>query len=141
MRTLHPLLRLVVDEPQVLAEHLAAYAGLLVEEGGQAIERSQRRYGRQALGGIAIIVGATLCGVALMLWAALPAATMPQPWLLLAVPALPLAVAAGLLVPRRGPDEPIAFERVRRQVAVDAELWRSLRRPEPPAAAPDGAPW
>jgi hypothetical protein len=138
---MHPLLRLVVDEPQVLAEHLAAYASLLVEEGGQAIERSQRRFGQQALGGIAIVVGATLCGVALMLWGALPSDAMPQPWLLLAVPALPLVVAAGLLAPRRGGNEPIAFERVRRQAIADAELWRSLRRPDPPTAPPEGAPW
>ena len=141
MRALHPLLRLAVDEPQLMAEHMAAYAGLVIEEGGQALERSQRRYARQALGGIALVVGGTLVGVALMLWAALPAASLPFPWVLVVVPALPLVAAAILLTPGPVHDEPPAFARLRRQAAADLGLWRAMRHHGPTDPQGDRPTW
>jgi hypothetical protein len=130
MRALHPLLRLAVDEPQLLAEHLAAYGALLAEEGAVAVARSQRRFARQALAGVALTVALTLAGVAGLLWAALPAASIGQPWLLCLVPTLPLLLAIALLWRGRAPDEPETFAGLRRQAAADLGLWRATARSE-----------
>lgn len=130
MRALHPLLRLAVDEPQLLAEHVAAYGALIVEEGAVAVARSQRRLACQALALAALVVGLTLAGVATLLWAALPAAAMVQPWLLWAVPAAPLLLALALLWGARDPAGPAPFAGLRRQAAADLGLWRASRREE-----------
>lgn len=128
MRTLHPLLRLAVDEPDLLAEHVAAYGALIAEEGAIALARSRRRIALQALAGAALAVALTLAGVGILLWAVLPLADMRQPWLLWLVPALPALLAAGLLWGTRDRADPGAFAGLRRQAAADLGLWRSARR-------------
>lgn len=130
MRTLHPLLRLAVDEPQLLAEHVAAYGALLVEEGAVAVARSQRRFARQALAGAALTVALMLAGVGLLLWATLPAADMRQPWLLWLLPALPAVLGLVLLWDARDAAGTVAFAGLRRQAAADLGLWRSTRPEE-----------
>ena len=121
---MHPLLALITSRPQLLADHAEAYGELVSAEmlRVSAAWKRQTLLNAAALAGLA--VSAALAGVALMLWAALPAATMPVPWLLIAVPLLPLAAATGCLVAARGHGEPEAFDNVRQHVKADLVMLR-----------------
>ena len=86
--------RLAVARPHLLAAHAAAYVALAQDEA--AAGKRQLRH-RAVLLGLCLgglLVGVTLLGMALMLWASLPPGTLAQQGLLLAVPAVPLLVAA-----------------------------------------------
>jgi hypothetical protein len=92
---LSALFELLVPRSDRLAAQLAGYGELVVEQAGLvAVQVRQRAW---LLGGLIIggAAGLGLAGMALLLAAALPVAQMPLPGLLLAVPALPLLVAAG----------------------------------------------
>lgn len=90
---LHPLVQLLAAKPHLMADHLAGYGRLI---GLQASEVLQAVRGSAALviaGVFCALVGTGLAGVALLLWGALPVQQMPMPWLLAAVPAVPLVGA------------------------------------------------
>ena len=90
---IHPLLRLVATQPQLLADHAEAYAGLIGEELGKTTTAWRQRVVLNAaalcLAGAAVVLG----GVALMLWAVLPEASLRLPWVLLATPVVPALLA------------------------------------------------
>jgi hypothetical protein len=90
---MHPLLELLLARPQLLADHALAYGELFTEEMAQALRAWQRWALWRAAAMCGLLLTAVLGGVALMLWAALPASGMPAPWLLLLTPMLPLASA------------------------------------------------
>ena len=121
----HPLFRLAAARPQLLAEHVAAYTELLAEELTSTAGLVKRRLMLQAVALAGAAVGTVLAGMALMLWAALPADSLRAPWFLVLTPALPWAialwagsvsgtVAAGDLLPT-----------FRRQLADDAAMLRA----------------
>ncbi len=121
---LHPLLRTLTAEPELLLEHAGGYLQLAGAE-AQALGQAWRR--RALLAActlLAALCGLLLAGVALLLWATTPPAQHQQPWLLVLVPALPLALAAlgtwRLL--RRPPIQ--AFALLRAQLAIDGQLLR-----------------
>lgn len=122
---IHPLLRLVATQPQLLADHAEAYAGLVGEEIGRTAASLKQRV---LLGAIALClvgVAAVLTGVALMLWAVIPTASMQAPWALIAAPAVPalIAVVCGL-IGRQGPTD--RFAELRQQVAADLVMLREV---------------
>jgi hypothetical protein len=125
----HPLFRLVAARPQLLAEHLAAYAELLAEALGSTASLVQRRLACQVVAVACAAVGTGLAGVAVMLWAALPAHSMREPWLLVVTPAVPWAIAVGAAAMSAAVVPGQWLASVRRQWAEDAEM---LRRAEPP---------
>lgn len=88
---LHPLLRLALARPDLLADHASAYAELAVVSAREALSEWQVR----VLGWALLAAGLLLClafgGVALMLYGAV--ASPPTPWLLWAVPLAPAALA------------------------------------------------
>jgi hypothetical protein len=89
------LFELLVPRSDRLAAQLAGYGELVVAQAELvALQLRQRAW---LLGGLIVggVAGLGLAGMALLLAAALPVAQMPLPGLLLAVPALPLLVAAG----------------------------------------------
>jgi hypothetical protein len=124
MLRLHPLLHLVVREPQLLVDHAAGYAEVAMVEAARAAAQWERRVAWQLAAGTALVVAVMLAGVGLMLWAALPPGSIARPGLVAAIPLLPLllAVAAGFRARRAGalPN----FERLRRQAASDLMLLR-----------------
>ena len=120
----HPVIRLLATKPDLLVDHLGAYAALV---GAQASQAQAALLGRAALlaaaaGGLALGLG--LGGVALLLLAVQPLDSMPLPWLLAAVPALPLLLAAGCWWALRQRPPAWAMDSLRAQWAADAALLR-----------------
>lgn len=123
---LQALLHLYATQPRWLAGHAEAYVDLATAEFGSACSDWKRRaiFGALALCGLG--VGAVLAGVALMLWAILPAAQILAPWALVTAPALPLAgaLACGLIARRDGADPNFAC--MRQQIRADLVLLREV---------------
>lgn len=125
---IHPLLRLVATQPQLLAEHAEAYAGLIGDEVGRVTSGWKRRIALKAvalcLAGVALVLG----GVAVMLWAAVPPATAQAPWALFAAPALPALVALLCLLGAREPASD-GLAALRAQLAADVAMLRKVTAP------------
>jgi hypothetical protein len=126
---IHPLLRLIATEPQILGDHVEAYAELV----GDEVRKTGSAWGLRIglyLAALALLgVGLVLTGVAVMLWAALPPVGIHEPWLLVAVPAASL-VAAGVcaILARRNPVEN-AFDKVKQQLNADMAMLREVSAP------------
>ncbi len=118
----HPLVRLVATRPQMLAEHLSAYAELLAEEAAATTTQLKRTLAFLLVGGCCVSIAIVLIGTALMLWAAQPAGSLHVPWLLIVVPAIPTAIGIGTLIAgaQSAPDD--LFATVRQQLCADAEV-------------------
>lgn len=130
MTSLHPLLRLLVERPQLLGEHMAAYAALATAEGSVAVATAGHRLALQLVALACGTLTAGLAGVALMLWAVLPVDVLSQAagWVLIAVPAVPAGTGLWLwraARPQAGLD---AFAALKRQGAADLALLRELHR-------------
>ncbi len=123
---MHPLFHLIASRPQLLADHAEAYAALVAVEIDQVSARWTRTTLLHALALCGLSVALALAGVALMLWAALPALPAQAAWALIVVPLLPLAAAAGCLVAaqRSGPHD--AFADLRQQVKADIAMLREV---------------
>jgi len=120
---IHPLLRLLVSQPHLLTDHLQAYADLVGEEVAQAKARLVRQAVWFAVAAALAVMAVMLGGVALLLWAAVPTATMPAPWTLLILPGgLAVGAAACFFVGRTTGEPP--FANLQRQLATDAALLR-----------------
>ena len=125
---LHPLLRLIATHPQLLVDHVEAYADLLAEEIGHVSTAWKRRTLLQAVALCSVAVAAVLAGVAIMLWATVPLAEMHAPWALVAAPLLPIAIAIGCLV-AAGQLTTKNFDYMRQQIKVDMDLLREVGTP------------
>ena len=121
---MHPLLRLVASQPQLLVDHAEAYAELVTVEVGAASAGWTRRVVLSAAGLCGLGVAGVLAGVACMLWAALPAPGMQASWALIVVPLLPLAGALGCLGLARAHGRGATFDALRRQVQADLAMLR-----------------
>ena len=123
---IHPLLHLLATRPQLLADHAEAYAGLLNAELGSATSAWKRR---ALLSAVALCCGgvaAVLAGVALMLWAVIPATQIQAAWALLVAPLVPAAVALVCLLAVRSDARSGAFDQVRRQIKADFMMLREV---------------
>lgn len=123
---MHPLLHLIATQPQLLADHAEAYAELVAAEIGNVSAAWKRRAMLNAVALCCLVVAAVLAGVALMLWAVIPAAPMQALWVLIAVPLTPIAVAVGCLLAARPQDDGNPFDNVRRQVKADMAMLREV---------------
>ena len=122
---MHPLLRLLSTEPQLLIEHADAYAELVIAD----LRMASSEYQRQALLMASALccagVAAVLIGVALMLWATVPGNAMQARWLLCAVPAAPaIATVLCLFAARRRAEG--KFDNVRLQLRADLAMLRDV---------------
>jgi hypothetical protein len=88
---LHPLLRLALARPDLLADHAGAYAELAVVSAREALAEWQLRFVGWALLAAGLLLCLAFSGVALMLYGAV--ASPPVPWLLWAVPLAPALLA------------------------------------------------
>ncbi|MEO5775007.1 MAG: hypothetical protein ABIQ32_12945 [Sphingomicrobium sp.] len=122
---IHPLLRLVATQPQLLADHAEAYAGLVGEEIGRSAASLKHRMLLSAIALCLVGVAAVLAGVALMLWAVVPPADMQAPWALIAAPAVPavIALVCGLMSRQKPTDR---FAALKQQVAADLVMLREV---------------
>ena len=121
---LHPVLRLLATRPQWLAEHAEAYAELATAEAG-AVALAARRSVVLGVTLLSALATATvLGGVAVMLWAVVPALPAANAWVLWAVPAVPLLVALVALVMQQSASNPGHFIVLRQQLQADLALMR-----------------
>src|SRR5471032_1824378 len=84
---IHPLLKLIATEPQILGDHVEAYAELVGDEVRKTSSAWSLRIALYLAALALACVALVLTGVALMLWATLPPAGFQVPWVLVAVPA------------------------------------------------------
>ncbi|MFN7121484.1 MAG: hypothetical protein ACK4NM_05560 [Hydrogenophaga sp.] len=126
---LHPVFRLAASQPQLLAEHAAGYAGLLAEEVASSGAHIKRRITLQIVGLLSLMVASILGGVAVLLWASLPPASLQQPWLLWFTPLIPAALGIFAIVMAKNHEAPPAFATLREQFAQDASLLRRTTAP------------
>ena len=121
---MHPLLRLIATRPALLAEHAEAYAALIAAEVPRISAAWQRRALLSAAAAACAVVGILLAGVGAMLWFALPEPPMRAPWMLLAVPLLPLLAAVVCLLAARSAGAQDPLDNLRQQVTDDLLLLR-----------------
>lgn len=97
------VLQLVLRQPQLVADHVRAYGVLATAQVELAARAWQRRALLQALAWAAALMALLLAGMAVLLWAALPAGSLHAPWAMWLTPLLPLALALVCLhLARRG---------------------------------------
>jgi hypothetical protein len=126
---IHPLLKLIATEPEVLGDHVEAYADLVGEEVKKTGSAWAQRFAWYASALGLLAVGLVFVGVAIMLWAALPPSGFQAPWVLVAVPVVTLAGAvACILMARRHPIES-AFDNVKKQLSADMAMLREVSAP------------
>ena len=123
---IHPLFLLIATRPQLLADHAEAYAELVATELGQVSAAWRRRALLYAVALACLVAAAVLAGVALMIWAVIPVATMQAPWALVVVPLLPMAAAAGCLLAVRSRGEASGFDNIQQQMKADLAMLREV---------------
>jgi len=121
---IHPLFLMIATRPQLLADHAEAYAELIATEVGHVSSTWRRRSLLYTVGLGCLAVGVVLAGVALMLWAVTPAASMHAPWALIAAPLLPLALALWCLLVARSPAKASGFAAILQQMKADLAMLR-----------------
>ncbi len=126
---IHPLLRLAASEPQLLGEHVEAYAALLGEEAKEVSTSWVRRIALYAAAGVLGLVGLILVGVALLFWAAVPTDQYNAGWALVVIPLVPLAAAAICAFSARSKPLVAAFEKFKQQLSADMAMLREVNAP------------
>ena len=119
---MHPLLHLIAIRPQLLAGHAQAYADLVATEWPRARSAWRRQALLKVLAWLSLTSAVLLGGMALMLWAVLPLASMPTPWLLIVVPLLPATVGAACLVAARHAREGQLLDILGQQLSADLAM-------------------
>ena len=126
---IHPLFRLIAAQPHMVAEHIEAYSDLVLEE----MEAMGRRWKRQVLllciALAAVVLTAVLFGVALMLYAVTPEASLRFPWLLVAVPLVPALITVACLFAARSQAPTESLKNIRQQFAADVAMLREVSAP------------
>lgn len=122
---IHPFLRVVATQPQLLVDHAEAYAGLVGEELGKSAARLKRRILLLVLAAFFAAAAILFAGIALMLWAVSAPAQIHASWLLIATPAVPALIAVVCAITGRSSDGP-AFAQLKQQLASDLALMREV---------------
>lgn len=125
---IHPLLKLVATQPQLLADHAEAYAGLVGEEIGRTTTAWKMRAVFGAVAVVMLCVALVLAGVALMFWAVTPTSGILAPWALLAAPGVPAVIGAICLFMASRAPEP-GFVDLKQQLAADLAMLREVSAP------------
>lgn len=118
----HPLIRLIAAKPHLVARHLGGYADLVSVQAADATLALRTRALLAATAGACLVVGVAMAGVAVLLAAVQPVASMPAPWLLLAAPLLPMLAAAAVALQLRRHPAAWSLAALRAQLAADLAL-------------------
>lgn len=123
---LYPMLRLLGTQPELLAEHAAAYAELVAQE----MDQVSAGWTRRALLNVTAIclMGVTiaLAGLAVMLSTVVPHGHIARPWVLMITPMPPLILAMWCMWGARRKPDFTAFESVRQQMTADMAMLREM---------------
>lgn len=125
---MHVLLHLIATRPALLAEHAQAYAALAAVEVPRIAAALQRSALLHAAALCSLAVGAVLAGVGAMLWAVVPETTARAPWVLFAVPLVPLLAGLVFALAARTGGALEAAANLRQQVAADLSMLREATR-------------
>ena len=123
---IHPLLHLIATKPQLIGDHVEAYADLVGAEVSKASRIWTARIVYFAVALFLLTAGLVFTGVAVMLWAVVPPANMNLPWLLVVVPVVPLAVGGLCLLRARSSPAHAAFGAVKEQLSADFAMLREV---------------
>jgi hypothetical protein len=126
---IHPLFRLIVSDPQLLADHVEAYSELVAEEVGAVTTQIKKRAMLHAVSLACVFVGVVLAGVAVMLWAVIPADNMNSPLALFIAPCVPIALGIWAHFAAKAPVAEHGFKTIREQLAADAAMLRGVTAP------------
>lgn len=118
---LHPLFSLLVRRPDLVVEHVSAYAALAHEEAAQAASELLQRLVAGALAMVFAVVFLTLAGTAVMLSVLLG----QFHWVLLVLPAGMLVLLVVALVKACQPLGSQRFAELKAQVQRDAQALRT----------------
>jgi hypothetical protein len=126
---IHPLLRLAATQPNLLGDHVEAYAALVGEEVSKVSTSLMMRAGLY-LGALAMFaIGLVLVGVALMLRATVPASDYPAGWALVVVPLTPFVLGAICTLIARAKPVDKAFVTIKDQLNADMAMLREVSAP------------
>ena len=125
----HPLLKLLARRPDLLADHLDAYADLASAQVRATRRALATRALLVALAGLGALLALLLAGMALLLWAALSPELLARPWTLLLIPALPALLALGAAWALRSSAPLAGFGPLREQFSRDAQMLHDASRP------------
>lgn len=129
---MHPLLQLAATRPQLLIDHLGAWADVLATESGPATAALRKGLLLQGLAVACAAAGLLLAGVAVMLWAVMPveqALSTRAATALLLIPLLALLAAAACAIAAGRMGDGGAWARLGRQWRADMALLMSAERP------------
>lgn len=122
---IHPLLRLAVKEPHLLADHLSAYAALAGEEVSKISSSLALKIGLYAGAGVLGLIGLVLVGVALLLVAATPSVDHTT-WALIVVPLTPFVLAGIMVLIARSSTTEKVFATLKVQFSADMAVIREV---------------
>ncbi|HUP08025.1 MAG TPA: phage holin family protein [Caldimonas sp.] len=123
---IHPLLQLIATKPQLLGDHVEAYAELVGAEVSKTSKLWISRVVMWAAAAFLLTIFLVFAGVALMLWAVVPTDTMNVPWLLLVVPVVPLVAAVVCIMRAKAHSDERAFQTVKEQLSADMAMLREV---------------
>lgn len=126
---MHILLKLLLAQPRLVADHAQAYAELVAADFGDASAALTRRVVVGGAGLLCLLVATVLAGVALLLCAVTTAAQIQAPWALVVVPLVPFVAAVACLVWVRAqlPLRPLV--NLRSQARADLDMLRESTTP------------
>lgn len=117
----HPIFSVIFSRPDLVAEHLSGYAGLVREEARDVGMEVAKRAIAGAIAAVCLLVFLVLAGVAAMLWA-----ITGFHWMLVITPAVFLAVAVAAALQARKKLPHAAFGELRSQISADAQTLHAL---------------
>ncbi len=123
---IHPLLRLAATEPQLIGDHVEAYAALVGEEVSKVSTSLIIRAALFATALVLVAVGLVLVGVALLFCAAIPASDFPAAWAMVVVPLAPFVIAVGCVVFARSRPTEKPFDTIKKQLHADMAMLREV---------------
>ena len=112
---LHPIFSTVLGHPELVADHLANYIALVREEAGEASRRIVGRIIAGVVAAISAIMALGLIGIATMMGVMQGSFH----WVLVAVPAVAVVIAAVAGYYASRPTHVDAFEDIRAQLEAD----------------------
>lgn len=118
---LPPFLRILINEPRLLMEHIDAYSSLLTKDVHLWQAYVQRRVLLNLIMGGGFLLALLFAGIALMVWGA----TDNIHWSLIVVPLVPLAIsiAVGILLATKNIHRK-PFEASKKQFCADVRMFK-----------------
>lgn len=117
---LPPFLRILINEPELVAEHISAYSSLIAHDVHLWQTRIQKRVLLKLLMGGSLLLTLLFSGIALMVWGA----TDSHHWTLIVVPLIPLALTIVVAFLASGNTSRQPFEASRKQFRADLNMFK-----------------